>query len=114
MDREKDIEVMAKDIAISRGYGCDNRDHCDMSCQNFKCGCIPYECAEILYNADYRKQEWISVDERLPEPNTWVTVYNPKGEYTRIDTDEIVGGNWVRNCGKVTHWMPLPKPPKGE
>ena len=61
MDREKDIEEMAKVIASSRGYGCDNRDHCDMSCQNFKCGCIPYEYAEILYNAGYRKQsegEW--------------------------------------------------------
>ena len=51
---------MAKAIAISRGYGCDNRDHCDMSCQNFKCGCIPYEYAEILYNAGYRKQNEVT------------------------------------------------------
>lgn len=54
---------------------------------------------------------WISVEERLPEPYTWVMVYNPNGKYTKIDTDEIVGGNWVRNCGKVTHWMTLPEPP---
>ena len=31
MDREKDIEEMAKVIAISRGYGCDNRDHYGIS-----------------------------------------------------------------------------------
>ncbi len=80
-------------------------------------GHSPSDAIERIGNLScegYRKQseaEWISVEERLPEPYTWVTVYNPNGKYTKIDTDEIVGGNWVRNCGKVTHWMPLPEPP---
>ena len=62
MSEEKRIEEMAKLIAVKRGYGCNEQDHCDMSCQVFKVGCIPYEDAEILYNEGYRKQsegEWI-------------------------------------------------------
>lgn len=65
----------------------------------------------LLHGLMREESEWISVEERLPEPYTWVTVYNPNCIYTKIDADEIVGGNWVRHCGKVTHWMPLPEPP---
>ena len=69
-------------------------------------------CKHFVSTADVApRAEWISVEERLPEPYTWVTVYNPNCIYTKIDADEIVGGNWVRHCGKVTHWMPLPEPP---
>ena len=68
----------------------------------------------LVVQLEAAQPKWISVEERLPEPYTWVTVYNPNGKYTKIDADEIVGGNWVRHCGKVTHWMPLPEPPEGE
>lgn len=62
MSKEKQIEEMAKLIAVQRMYGCNEKDTCDMSCQVYKCGCIPYEDATILYNAGYRKQsegEWV-------------------------------------------------------
>ena len=32
----------------------------------------------------------------------------------RIDTDRYLNGRWVRWGKNVTHWMPLPMPPKGE
>lgn len=121
MDREKEIEEMAKAIAISRGYGCDNRDHFDMSCPNFKCGCIPYECAEILYNADYRKQEWISVDERLPNVSGKYIcgVKGKNGNTWTLPADwSLEMKTWFGEFGEiknmVTHWMRLPEPPKGE
>jgi hypothetical protein len=50
------------------------------------------------YNAAAPK--WISVKERLPEDGIEVLFYSPKTEI---------------NCcfvGDVTHWMPLPEPPK--
>ncbi len=60
--------------------------------------------------------EWISVKTKLPEENVSVLVYNgakilvhtarytPLGVFASCDA----GGYF---CG-VTHWMPLPEPPK--
>lgn len=73
-----------------------------------------FAIAEEIYNAGYRKQEWISVEERLPETDTRVLVYMHENRmsYTKIDTDRIVARKWVRWGDLVTHWMPLPEPPK--
>lgn len=60
--------------------------------------------------------EWISVKDRLPEYGGRVIVaLDEKG--TKIcgglDSDRIgTHGEWVRWQGYVTHWMPLPEPPK--
>ena len=75
------------------------------------------EISETIYNAGYRKQEWISVEERLPAEDVRVLVWlrkDHKTTYTRIDTDRRLNGVWVRWYESVTHWMPLPEPPKGE
>lgn len=74
---------------------------------------------------DYRKQEWISVEERLPEEKVMVlgfshTVFKDGGHYDLILVMELKNGLFVPfNCspiknGSVTHWMPLPDAPKGE
>ena len=56
---------------------------------------------------------WISVDERLPEPNRIVLIDGGIGHITNdgfwyTDTAQDAGRliQW-----KVTHWMPLPLPP---
>lgn len=71
--------------------------------------------AEVLYNAGYRKQEWISVDERLPDEDVRVLVWlrEPSAilRFVQFDTDRIVDGRWVRWNNHITHWMPLPEPP---
>lgn len=60
--------------------------------------------------------EWIDVNERLPERGVRVLVYLKEkvGRYTRIDTDRVIAKNvgWVRWGEDVTHWMPLPEPPR--
>ena len=71
----------------------------------------------VKEEAGYRKQEWISVDERLPEEDTRVLVYLniPKTDantYTFFDTDRILIGKWIRWNKFVSHWMPLPEAPK--
>lgn len=75
-------------------------------------GCICEELAETYYNVGYRKQsEWISVDERLPKDCVRVLVY---GE-TDIFIATRLNGGWfapVHCDGEITHWMPLPEPPK--
>lgn len=63
---------------------------------------------------------WISVDDRLPEKEQKVLVfYKALGEENRIHND-VMAINWRTNKGdfmqvagyKVTHWRPLPEPPK--
>ena len=52
--------------------------------------------------------EWVSVEERLPEPTYCVLVYTTDYsiEVDALDSD----GEWM--SFEVTHWMPLPKSPK--
>lgn len=55
------------------------------------------------------QMEWISVDDRLPGADGRYISYN--GEDIKIRSfDPVRQGSWI--LGEVTHWMPLPEPPK--
>ena len=79
------------------------------------------DIAEKLISNGVTVQEWISVDDRLPEccvsvlarcfyHGNWRTLacHTSKEHAEEWYTDEVC--QWV----KVTHWMPLPELPKGE
>lgn len=110
MDREKQIEEIAKVMC----GGCPD----DKGCTH--CLCADWYRAESIYNAGYRKQsEWISVEDDLPKNQlARVLVFLKDDEFTKpigfnkIDTDRYIDGKWVRWGKYVTHWMPLPEPPK--
>lgn len=64
---------------------------------------------------------WIPVTERLPEAHKFVLCCGSQGGQfvgwvgTRVDGDSKVMA--IQQGGKgryITHWMPLPEPPKGE
>lgn len=58
--------------------------------------------------------EWISVEDRLPEYGKRVIVYRAESEIV-VEGQDIVAFGSVGNGGfpaGVTHWMPLPEPPK--
>ena len=63
---------------------------------------------------------WISVKDRLPEQNLNVLAWIKSGtnEYVFIETasgDPSVCSGWkYSNKNQVTHWMPLPEPPKDD
>ena len=72
-------------------------------------------------------QKWIPVTERLPEDEELVLIHCKNGamfvgycgkQYCdferrwRIKT--ALNSTKLLNLGRVTHWMPLPEPPKGE
>lgn len=105
MSREKQIEEMAK--SMCRLYG---TELCGEECaDNNSCDVERLSCN--LYDAGYRKQEWVSVDERLPEESMTVITCNAEGE---VDTDYYGYYSLGFSDKTVTHWMPLPEPPKGE
>ena len=64
-------------------------------------------------------QEWISVDEMLPEEKVNCIVhykhaYCDNDDYWAIGICFYDGEKFQMDWSyKVTHWMPLPKPPKG-
>ena len=61
-------------------------------------------------------QEWISVKDRLPEDQEEVLVCTrSKNGVRNIDKGYMAIDRFIhRGRAEVTHWMPLPQPPKGE
>ncbi len=68
--------------------------------------------AAAICTDGYHKQsegEWISVEERLPDEYETVLVY---GEEIGVRMAFYAVDKRVWNEGVITHWMPLPEPPK--
>ena len=100
MSKEKQIEEIRKDIfSAFGGYAKWEEDWQSL--------------AEAVYNAGYRKKnEWISVDERLPTKED----ANEHGDVLGITRSDGIARSWtwdwiMRYPKLYTHWMPLPEPP---
>lgn len=77
------------------------------------------EIADKLIERGVTVQEWISVNDRLPEKNLDVfALSNKNGGHIFVGYRGYISGDWMENgslhIGDVTHWIPLPEPPKGE
>ena len=78
------------------------------------------EIADHLIDNGVTVQEWISVEDRLPEEKVDCIVhyrhaYCDNDGYWAIGFCCYDGEKFLFNPAyKVTHWMPLPQPPKGE
>ena len=76
--------------------------------------------ADCLISNGVTVQEWISVKERLPQEKVNCIVhykhaYCDNDDYWAIGMCFYDGEKFrVDPAYKVTHWMPLPEPPKGE
>ena len=63
---------------------------------------------------------WISVKDRLPEIGKSVLIYYPTWDGDEIQVAKLEGdgmmfdicGEFNIGTGAITHWMPLPEPPK--
>ena len=69
---------------------------------------------------DITVQGWISVKDGLPEPWKRVLIYS-RHDFCESAFYIGVPGEWrvtwnheMLDADSVTHWMPLPEPPKGE
>lgn len=60
-----------------------------------------------------RVPEWISVEEMLPERDKEVLCFFVYPDSTTVCQNVYYGnGHWLGEGSFVTHWMPLPEPPK--
>ena len=84
-------------------------------------------CSDDWYKeaCDYKAMlpRWIPVTERLPEPKfarEWYLVALESGCVKSLAyekegrTDNLFRPGWHETASPVTHWMPLPEPPKEE
>lgn len=66
-------------------------------------------------------QKWISVKDRLPEAGGYVVCIAKRNPFSRFMpmVARIEKNGWVnpiteQYISEITHWMPIPHPPKGE
>ena len=99
---------------------------------DWKHGDVSEMIADHLISNGVTVQEWISVDDRLPDNGQEVFIayvfpsqrsfgvrhFYSASVYHIDDGNGIVNGPHFENEGfrgmRVTHWMPIPQPPKGE
>ena len=110
--REKLIELLLESKEAINEI-CENTRYknCQYEKYGFNCGWAVK--ADHLIANGVTVQQWIPVTERLPEYGQLVIVYSggvlsPQvyaQHFWRADFND-----WVH----ITHWMPLPEPPKGD
>lgn len=131
------MDVREKLVELLKTNACPSPFMCDPTCKYYGFGdCFPDRFADYLITHGVTVQEWISVDDRLPEiPEGWVespepVLYMMKNTKTIYTGYYGEGGVWrdkyfrqyadSRNgvdADDVLCWMyqhDLPEPPKGE
>ena len=75
--------------------------------------------ADYLLDSGVTVQEWISVKDMLPEAGGYVVCIAKRNPFSRFMpmVARIEKNGWVnpiteQYISEVTHWMPLPHPPK--
>ena len=75
--------------------------------------------ADYLFDSGVTVQEWISVDDRIPQNFVSVLGYmTDAGEFPPVRECYTVGNEFffpaLGDVHPVSHWCELPQPPKGE
>lgn len=80
---------------------------------------IQMDAIAYIQYLEAQQPKWISVEERLPEHRQHVyACAKDKFRFEGIYIDPVgferyeIGEGWVNENRNVTHWMPLPQPPK--
>ena len=115
------MDIREKLIELLKTNACPAPFMCDPACRYYGFGdCFPDRFADHLIANGVTVQEWISVDERLPEEKVNCIVhykhaYCDNDDYWAIGMCFYDGEEFRADPAyKVTHWMPMPQPPRGE
>ena len=100
--REKLVELI-NDCRFMEGYGMD----------------LVERQADHLIAHGVTVQEWISVNDRLPEHGDVVVVWHTYMDHPFVckwdeRSDCWIDDKWTFGRNTITHWCYLPQPPKGE
>ena len=110
--REKLVEILLQEDDLCE------RGECKDCFANGSC--YYYRVADRLIANGITVQEWVSVKERLPQEKVNCIVhykhaYCDNDDYWAIGMCFYDGEKFQFDPAyKVTHWMPIPQPPKGE
>ena len=109
--REKLVDIVCDPAQIN---GCIHR------CNHPPCAMVG-DIVDALIENGGTVQEWVSVDDRLPEAGGYVVCIAKRNPFSRFMpmVVRIEKNGWVnpiteQYISEVTHWMPIPQPPKGE
>ena len=85
-------------------------------------GCVQtmhQDTLALIQQLEAQVPKWISVEERLPEDQRSVLTVNGHGEIRIMGLWSKRGDEWtwvhndrMMHYNDITHWMPLPEPPK--
>lgn len=96
-------------------------EHCPYreDCDNFEAGNLYRDALAYINHLEASIPKWISVQDMEPEDNTANLVFmrNSKNHgFFTSDIQAYIAEDWngVFPPWEVTHWMPLPEPPKEE
>ena len=94
---------------LTEFYGCDPMYY----------GVDALAIAQHLISNGVTVQEWISVEDRLPEHGDVVVVWHTYMEHPFVcqwdeRSDCWIDNKWTFGRNTITHWCYLPQPPKGE
>ena len=116
------MNVREKLVELLKTNACPSPFMCDPACRyiGFE-DCFPERFADHLIAHGVTVQEWISVKDELPEVGGYVVCIAKRNPFSRFMpmVARIEKNGWVNPITEyyisdVTHWMPLPAPPKGE
>ena len=116
------MDVREKLVELLKTNACPAPFMCDPACRYYGFGdCFPDRFADYLIAHGVTVQEWIPATERLPENNQWTLCLMKDKSFGTFRVLQWNYIDWEYNDGNerwkekdVTHWMPLPLPPKGE
>ena len=122
------MDVREKLVELLKTSACPSTFICDPTCKYYGFeDCFPERFADYLIAHGVTVQEWISVKDKLPDQSGEVLVIvsgNPQKNITLDCAYELAEydpySEWIMEMwpewedAVVTHWMPLPQPPKGE
>ena len=111
--------VNPKTKLVTRCWGTRERDECSCGGCRTKCDFYPEVREKALKEQAPKFGKWIRVKDRLPDKDQDVLCYSNKdGGYMFFGYRGYISGEFMEggslHIGDVTHWMPLPEPPKGE
>ena len=116
------MDVREKLVELLKTNACPSPFMCDQACKYYGYGdCFPDRYADHLISNGVTVQEWIPVEDRLPDAGGYVVCIAKRNPFSifmpmvaRIDKNGWANPITEQYISDVTHWMPLPAPPKGE